>query len=59
VQRYIGGGKENTKFINDGQDILIDDNNRTLTKYRKGLGIDNKLKMTTNGGNDFISSSIV
>ncbi len=49
VQRYIVGGKENTKFIYDGQDVLVDDNNGTLTKYQNGLGIDNKLKMTANG----------
>jgi RHS repeat-associated protein len=49
VQRYIVGGKENTKFIYDGNDVLVDDNNGTLTKYQNGLGIDNKLKMVTNG----------
>ncbi len=50
VQRYIVGGKENTKFIYDGQDVLVDDNGGTLTKYINGDGIDNKLKMQT--GND-------
>ena len=43
VQRYIVGGKENTKFIYDGNDVLVDDNNGVLTKYQYGLGIDNKL----------------
>lgn len=47
VQRYIGGGKENTKFIYDGQDVLVDDNNGTLTKYQNGDGIDNKLRVRT------------
>jgi len=49
VQRYFVGGKENTKFIYDGQDVLVDDNNGVLTKYQNGLGIDNKLKVSTNG----------
>jgi len=50
VQRYIVGGKENTKFIYDGEDVLVDDNNGTLTKYLNGEGIDNKLRSQT--GND-------
>ncbi len=29
--------------------MLVDDNNGTLTKYQNGLGIDNKLKVSTNG----------
>ncbi len=49
VQTYIVGNKENTKFIYDGQDVLVDDNSGTLTKYINGDGIDNKLKLTTNG----------
>ncbi len=49
VQRYFVGGKENTKFIYDGLDVVADDNNGTLTKYQNGLGIDNKLKMVTSG----------
>jgi RHS repeat-associated protein len=47
VQRYIVGGKENTKFIYDGQDVLVDDNSGTLTKYLNGAGIDNKLRSQT------------
>ena len=47
VQRYIVGGKENTKFIHDGEDVLVDDNAGTLTKYLNGEGIDNKLRQTT------------
>jgi len=49
VQRYFVGTKENTKFIYDGQDVLVDDNNGVLTKYQNGSGIDNKLKVSTNG----------
>ena len=30
-------------------DVVIDDNNGTLTKYQNGPGIDNKLKQTTSG----------
>jgi RHS repeat-associated protein len=37
----------NTKFIYDGQDVLVDDNNGTLTKYLNGVGIDNKLRVQT------------
>jgi RHS repeat-associated protein len=47
VQRYIVGGRENTKFIYDGQDVLVDDNSGTLTKYINGAGIDNKLRSQT------------
>jgi len=47
VQRYIVGGKENTKFVYDGADVLVDDNNGTLTKYINGDGVDNKLRMQT------------
>jgi RHS repeat-associated protein len=50
VQRYFAGTKENTKFIYDGQDVLVDDNSGTLTKYLNGDGIDNKLRVQT--GND-------
>jgi RHS repeat-associated protein len=49
IQRYFVGGKENTKFIYDGLDVVADDNSGVLTKYQNGLGIDNKLKMITSG----------
>ena len=50
VQRYfIRGGSENTKYIYDGMDVVADDNGGTLTKYQNGLGIDDKLKVSTNG----------
>jgi RHS repeat-associated protein len=50
VQRYFAGTKENTKFIYDGNDVLVDDNSGTLTKYLNGDGIDDKLRVQT--GND-------
>jgi RHS repeat-associated protein len=49
IQRYLVGGKENTKFIYDGLDVVADDNSGVLTKYQNGLGIDNKLKLTSGG----------
>ena len=45
MQRYWEA-KENTKFIHDGEDVLVDDNGGTLTKYVNGEGIDNKLRQT-------------
>jgi YD repeat-containing protein len=47
VQRYFAGTKENTKFIYDGLDVLVDDNNATLTKYLSGDRFDNKLPIQT------------
>lgn len=47
VQRYTVGNAENTKFTYDGQDVLVDDNFGTLTKYVNGDGVDNKLRATT------------
>jgi RHS repeat-associated protein len=47
VRRYVVGGKENTKFIYDGADVLVDDNQGVLTKYLNGAGVDNKLRMQT------------
>ena len=49
VRRHIAGGKENTKYTYDGQDVVIDDNAGVLTKYQNGLSIDSKLKQTTSG----------
>ncbi|MBK8813139.1 MAG: RHS domain-containing protein [Acidobacteria bacterium] len=49
IQRFIVGGKENTKFIYDGADVIADDNSGTLTKYINGPGVDNKLRMQTGG----------
>ena len=53
VQRYFKGGKENTKFIYDGQDVLVDDNSGTLTKYINGTGIDNKLRVQTGSNTQY------
>jgi RHS repeat-associated protein len=49
VQRYLVGGKENTKYTYDGLDVVLDDNSGVLTKYQNGPGIDNKLKVTAGG----------
>lgn len=50
VRRYTPGVREDTKFTNDGLDVLIDDDAGTLTKYINGPGIDNKLRVQ-NGSN--------
>ncbi|MCC6329083.1 MAG: RHS repeat-associated core domain-containing protein [Acidobacteria bacterium] len=47
VRRYTPGVREDTKFTNDGQDVLIDDDAGSLTKYLNGPGIDNKLRVQT------------
>ncbi|MBP9663424.1 MAG: RHS repeat protein [Pyrinomonadaceae bacterium] len=47
VQRYTVGNAENTNFTYNGDDVLVDDNFGTLTKYVNGKGIDNKLRATT------------
>lgn len=39
-----------TKFTYDGLDVVMDDDSVSgVTKYQNGLGIDDKLKMVTNG----------
>ncbi|MGH9949597.1 MAG: RHS repeat domain-containing protein, partial [Pyrinomonadaceae bacterium] len=45
VQRYLVGNKENTKFIYDGLDVVLDDDKGVITKYQNGPGIDNKLSI--------------
>lgn len=47
VERNLGFGKERTKFIHDGLDVLLDDDSGTLTKYLNGRGIDSKLRVQT------------
>lgn len=47
VERNLGFGRERTKFTYDGDDVLLDDNSGTLTKYLNSDGIDNKLRATT------------
>lgn len=53
VKRHIPGAREVTKFIYDGNDILVDDNFGTLTKYLNGSGIDNKLRQTTGSSTNY------
>ena len=50
VRRHIAGSKENTKFTYDSEDVLLDDDAGTQTKYLNGSGIDNKVR-STNGSN--------
>ena len=47
VRRYTPGVREDTKFTNDGLDVLVDNDAGTLTKYLNGPGIDNKLRVQT------------
>ncbi len=50
MHRYFAGNKENTKFVYDGLDVVMDDDaNSGVTKYQNGLGIDDKLSLKTNG----------
>lgn len=59
VQRIVGFGNENTKFIYDGEDVLADDDAGTLTKYQNGLGIDDKLRVQTGGDVKYLLSDHV
>ncbi|MBK7709199.1 MAG: hypothetical protein IPJ30_26455 [Acidobacteria bacterium] len=34
IQRIVGNGRENTKFVYDGLDVVMDDDFGVLTKYR-------------------------
>ena len=44
VSRSFVGNRENTKFIYDGLDVIMDDDaNAGITRYQNGPGIDNKL----------------
>lgn len=47
VKRTQGSNVE--KFTNDGQDVVLDDINSTITKYQNGAGIDEKLKQISGG----------
>jgi len=42
-------GTNVSKFTYDGLDVVLDDDNSTLTKYQNGLGIDDKLKLASGG----------
>ncbi|MFN0138453.1 MAG: RHS repeat-associated core domain-containing protein, partial [Pyrinomonadaceae bacterium] len=56
VSRGLGYGKEQTKFTYDGQDVLVDDNFGTQTKYLNGAGIDNKLRQTNGSSVNYFLS---
>ncbi len=45
--RNLNSGKERTKYTLDGLDVLVDNDDGTLTKYLNGPGIDNKLRTQT------------
>lgn len=50
IRRIVAATGEDTKFIYDGLDVIMDDDTTTgVTKYQNGPGIDDKLKLT-NGG---------
>lgn len=50
-------GSDVQKFTHDGQDVVLDDINSTLTKYQNGPGIDNKLKYATGGTSKYFLQS--
>ncbi|HKP68704.1 MAG TPA: RHS repeat-associated core domain-containing protein, partial [Pyrinomonadaceae bacterium] len=50
VRRFVAATSEDTKFIYDGLDVVMDDDMTTgITKYQNGLGIDDKLKLSGGG----------
>lgn len=53
VSRNLGFGQESSKFTYDGQDVLLDDNAGTHTRYLNGEGIDNKLRQTTGSATSY------
>ena len=57
-------GSDVQKYTNDGQDVVLDDINSTITKYQNGPGIDNKLAFRTGSASkyflaDHLSSTAV
>ncbi|MFT3743932.1 MAG: RHS repeat-associated core domain-containing protein [Pyrinomonadaceae bacterium] len=54
VKRTQGSSVE--KYTNDGQDVVLDDVNSTLTKYQNGPGIDNKFKSISGGTSKYFLS---
>jgi RHS repeat-associated protein len=56
VQRIAGNGRENTKFVHDGDDVLVDDDAGILTKYVNGDGIDTKLRVQDSSGAKYFLS---
>jgi RHS repeat-associated protein len=51
--RQYAGAKGQTNFTYQGEDVLLDDANGTLTKYLNGPGIDNKLRQTTGSSSSY------
>jgi len=50
VERYTDVTLEDTKFIYDGLDVVMDDDvTSSITKYQNGLGIDDKLSLKSGG----------
>lgn len=47
VERNLNSGQDRTKYTLDGLDVLVDNDDGTLTKYLNGPGIDNKLRGQT------------
>lgn len=45
VERNRQYGVERSKFTHDGQDVLVEETNGTVSKYQNGPGIDNKLSV--------------
>lgn len=54
VKRTQGSTVE--KYTHDGQDVILDDVNATLTKYQNGPGIDNKLKLVSGATSKYFLS---
>lgn len=49
VSRRGKGVGVTAKYTYDGQDVILDESSEGTVKYQNGLGIDNKLKITSNG----------
>jgi RHS repeat-associated protein len=49
VSRHGKGVGTTAKYTYDGQDVILDESSEGTVKYQNGLGIDNKLKITSNG----------
>lgn len=56
VQRIVGNSKENTKYTYEGDDVLLDNDDGTITKYLNGPGIDNKLRATNVSSTNYFLS---
>lgn len=56
IQRIAGNGKENTKYTYEGDDVLLDNDDGTITKYLNGPGIDNKLRSTNGSSTSYFVS---